>query len=128
MGKRFNQVLGECRGGLVELDLSQKLSDLVTACQESGKKGTITVTMTIDPHGAENREMHVSVKSAVKAPAKPDMEERSIFFAVRGDLVRDDPNQQRLGLRGVDSGERADGSSPAEQRDTGHRAREYGNA
>lgn len=126
MAKRFNQVLSECRGGLVELDLSQKLSDLVTACQVAGKKGTLSLTLTVDPHGKDNREMHVAVKSSVKAPAAPDMEERSIFFAVRGDLLRDDPDQKTLGLRDVSS-ERADGRSPAEQ--TGpRRVESYGNA
>lgn len=108
----FNRVLGEVRGGLVARDLAQKLEDAVTAAQVSGKKATITVTMTLDPHGKDNREMHVSVKSAVKLPAEPGLDERSIFYAQRGQLLRNDPDQPDLyaGPRGV-----ANGGSPAEQ-------------
>lgn len=116
-GKRFSQVLAEIRGGLVETELSAQLNELVERVQESGKEGTITFQLKLSPHGRSNREIHVSTKINTKMPPKPDMEEPSIFFAVRGDLVRHDPDQANLfGPRSVEP--KADGSSFAEQRIT----------
>ncbi|HEY3434288.1 MAG TPA: hypothetical protein VGK41_01410 [Solirubrobacterales bacterium] len=107
----FPRVISELRGGLVAVDLAQKMEELVTAIQASGKKGTLNLTLTLNPVGSGNREIHVSAKVAVKAPAAPDLEERSIFFAQRGQLLRHDPNQPDLyrGPVGV-----ANGASPAE--------------
>ena len=110
--KEIVRVLGELRGGLVAIDASQKLEDVVRACQASGKKGTITITLTVQPVGSGNVEMNVSAKVAAKAPADPNIEERSIFFAQNGQLVRHDPRQGQL-YGGPKLA--ADGSSPGEQ-------------
>lgn len=115
-GKHFTQTLAEIRGGLVEAELSEQLNALVERIQETGKAGTISLQLKISPHGKGNREMHVQAKIATNMPAKPDMDEPSVFFAVRGDLVRDDPEQRSLfGPRSSD-GLQVDGRSPAEQR------------
>ena len=92
----FVRVLGECRGGLVARSLDQELEKLINAVQYSGKKGTITLQLSFDPHGVENREIHVTAKTTVKAPPEPGLDERSIFFAARGQLVRHDPLQRQL--------------------------------
>lgn len=113
-GKTLTQVLAEARGGLVANELDDALRQAVERSQESGLKSSITVTLTLEPHGKDNKEMHVGVKFAAKLPAKPGLDEKSIFFAVRGGLVRDDPDQESL-FRGPRAVEKADGSSPAEQ-------------
>lgn len=95
-GKLITQVLAELRGGVFANAASDELSKLVERIQESGKKGSIAITLEIVPHGKNNREMHVMPKLAVKAPALPDTTEAGIFFAVRGDLVRDDPDQVQM--------------------------------
>jgi hypothetical protein len=105
--------LGELRGGLVALDIAQKQEEVIKAIQAAGKKGSITITLNYAPVGAENREVHISAKIAAKAPAAPDIEERSIFFAEHGQLHRHDPRQGDL-YRGPKA-LKADGSSPAEQ-------------
>jgi len=104
--KEILRVLGELRGGLVAIDASQKLEDIVRACQASGKKGTLTIALTIQPVGSGNVEMNVTAKLTAKAPAAPDLEERSIFFAQNGQLVRHDPRQGDLyrGPQEVSSG------------------------
>lgn len=108
----FTRVFSELRGGLVALDVAQKMEEVVKAVQSSGKKGSITLTLTFSPVGANNSEIHVTSKASAKAPADPNIEERSIFYAEHGQLHRNDPRQGQLynGPRGV-----ADGSSPAEQ-------------
>ena len=116
MSKReeFLRVLGEMRGGLVALDIAQKQEELIHAIQTAGKKGSITITLTYQPVGASNKEIHVTSKVTSKAPADPGLEERSIFYAAHGQLHRNDPNQPDMygGPRRADS---ADGSSPGEQ-------------
>lgn len=94
--KDLIRVLGELRGGLVATDASQQLEELVRRCQAAGKKGTLTLALTVQPVGsnvAGAQEMHVSAKITTKAPASPDLEERSIFFAQNGQLLRNDPRQ-----------------------------------
>lgn len=103
-GKQFGQVFGEMRGGLPHADATQKLQDLVKQCEYTGRPGTITVTLKVEPRGTQNKEMHVSAKISTKLPADPNVEEKSVFFAVHGDLLREDPSSQpRLGLSGVPS-------------------------
>lgn len=112
MGKQYTQVLAEVRGGQVQMLASQKLDELIKAVQVAGKSGKLTVELTLEPHGKENREIYVSAKVKLAAPVDPNMAEPSIFFVDRnGALVRDDPAQERIPFRG----EKADGRSPAEQ-------------
>lgn len=109
------ELIRQLRGGLVSREMDRQLTQLIEACQDAGKKGTMTIKLTIDPHGRENKEMHVTAKTTIAAPANPDLLEPAIFFAVRGQLVKDSPEQTTMaGLDVVDGG-RADGSSPAEQ-------------
>lgn len=119
-GKQFTQILNELRGGLVQSELTRDLRELIEAIQESGRGGSLTLTLKFKPHGARNREVHVTAAHTIKKPPKPDMDGASIFFAQRGNLLRDDPEQGDFfrGPRGVRD-ERADGSSPAEQAATG---------
>lgn len=114
--QEFIRVLNELRGGLVALDIAQKQEEVINAIQNAGKKGSITITLTYEPVGASNKEIHLSAKVTSKKPADPGLEERSIFYAQHGQLHRHDPDQRDLyrGPVGV-----ADGSSPAEQRRTG---------
>lgn len=95
-GKLLTQVLAELRGGVFVNAASRELSEVVEAIQESGKPGSLTITLKITPHGKNNREMHVTPALATKKPAAPDTTEAGIFYAVRGDLVRDDPDQAKL--------------------------------
>lgn len=111
--KLFSQVLAELRGGQVERELTDELRKLVERVQDTGSKGAVTLTVTLTPKGRGNREVHVGAKIAIKTPPSVDLSEPSIFFGVRGDLVRDDPEQADLFNRGPRLA--ADGRSPAEQ-------------
>lgn len=123
-------LLRALRGGLVSREMDRQLSTLIEACRDAGKKGTMTIKLTFDPHGRENKEIHVVAKCTTTAPVNPDLAEPAVFFAVRGgQLVRDNPQQETMqGLDVVDGG-RADGSSPAEQTGSNvHRMTSGGNA
>lgn len=98
MAKPLTEVIATIRGGVFNNAASAELKELVERVQESGKAGSITITLTLSPHGKGNREIHVTPKLSTKKPASPDTQEPGIFYAVRGDLVRDDPDQQKLPL------------------------------
>ena len=109
-GKLITQVFGELQGGLFVKQASAELNELVDRVRETGKKGSISVTIEITPSGKENRIMTVKPKLTVKKPPAPETDNASVFFAVRGDLVRDDPEQRQLPhVRSAD----ADGEAPA---------------
>lgn len=115
--KKITQILGEIRGGVFVNEATDALAQAVERCQETGKAATLTITIKLEPHGRDGREMHVRPKLGLKLPARPDTEDAGIFFVDRGNLVREDPRQAGMfgGPRAVEDEDRADGRSPAEQ-------------
>lgn len=114
-GKPITDVMREIRGGVFANEASAQFSELVARIQESGRKGSITITLDVTPSGAHNRMMTVQPSIKLKMPAKPETMEPSIFFAVRGDLVRDDPDQKKLFPKDEMAERReASGASPSE--------------
>lgn len=111
--RKCAKLISEIRGGLPASQIDQQIEQAVAAAAASGKKATVTITMVIEPHGRDNREMHISLKSSMKAPSAPDLEEPSIYYrSERGnELLRNDPLEQRTIFEG-----KADGGSPAEGR------------
>ena len=102
----FARVFNDLRGGLVAIETGKQLERLIESIQETGGKGKLTITLDLTPKGKQNREVHITAKVAVKAPANPDLEERSIFYVQRGQLTRNDPEAlDQPGLRGVPSAE-----------------------
>lgn len=117
MNKPINLLLAEIRGGLPCRAASDLLDDAIKASQASGKKSSITITLNIEPHGKDNRELHISMKSAAKLPVAPDLQEPSIYYSVRGQLTKNDPDQGELGIRAVGDTP-ADGGAPADERES----------
>ncbi len=109
------KLISEIRGGLPATQIDQQIEQAVAAAAASGKKATITITMSIEPHGKDNREMHISLKSALKAPNAPDLEEPSIYYRGQrsNELLRNDPLEQP---NMFDRSGRADGGAPADDR------------
>jgi hypothetical protein len=102
--KPFAAFVQEQRRGALHVELSDNLAELVTACVETGKKGKLTLTVTVAPmKGSSDGVLTVTdeVRLAVpKADARP-----AIFYAdEHGNLSRNDPRQLEIGLRGVDGG------------------------
>lgn len=81
--------------GRTERDLSNKLRDLVKAVQETGKPGSLTLTIKIKPEPNADSAMVVADTITVKAPVFDRAE--SIFFAdEKHHLVRTHPRQHTL--------------------------------
>lgn len=98
MAKPISSLLALIRGGVFDKHAGEEIKDLVTRCQESGKPGTATITLTFSPGGRDNREFEIMPKLAIKKPAAPFTQEAGTFYAQRGELLRDDPDQEKLPL------------------------------
>lgn len=96
----FAAVLQELAKGRVHADLSAQLAELTAAVGETGRKGTLTLTITVDLAGKGAEALTVAARVDAKPPrqAAPP----TVFFADEaGNLTRHDPNQPTLPLRGL---------------------------
>jgi len=107
--KPFAATLQEIAAGTFHTRVSEQLQDLVTAVTATGKKGVITVQLTVAPIKPGNTtNLIVTGHVAVKAPAAADATPSSVFFHDdAGNLTRNDPTQPALPLRGLDLGKAA---------------------
>lgn len=87
-------------GGGVFIDTaSDKLAELVAAVDQSGKPGKINLVITVKK-ATRGGAMHVSGTINLTKPPEDAME-CMLFATPDGNLVADDPNQQKLDLRSV---------------------------
>jgi hypothetical protein len=93
--KPITDIMREVRRGRgVEL-ASDMLAEVVRAVGESGKKGSVTIKLTVSPEdgGGSQRNISMSVTSSVPRVSIPD----AVFFAdEEGDLHRSDPDQGEM--------------------------------
>lgn len=94
--REFATFLLEHNKGRTHDELSAKLAELVAAVTETGKAGSLTLTIGLKPQPKVAGAVVVSDKVAVKAPAGDRAE--SFFFVdtSNNSLVRNDPNQPAL--------------------------------
>ena len=80
-------------------ELGESLHTLVGRVRDTGKKGTLTFTVVVEPQKKDDRVVIVSDKIALKLPEHD--RPAAIWFVGRdGNLQRDDPDQPVLdGLR-----------------------------
>lgn len=97
----FSQQLAFLSKGSLDAELTQALADVVKAVRETGKAGSVTLTLKVGMLNQRD-ENAVKVSPAVKitTPKLPPYE--SVMFSTAdGDLLRDDPKQRKLDLREV---------------------------
>lgn len=89
-------VLADLRRGRLHADLTDALHELITACTDTGKKGELTLKLTIDPKKVgdyDTPRMEVTDSISVKKPRRAVSP--SIFYLTDdGNPVRTDPNQE----------------------------------
>lgn len=89
-------------GGGVFIDTaSDKLAELVAAVDNSGKAGKLTLDVTVKK-ATRGGAMIVTGKVRLTKPAEEPME-TMLFATPEGNLVVDDPHQQKLDLKTVNS-------------------------
>lgn len=86
--------------GRTEEELSTEFHTLLDAVRAHGKKGSMTITIVVDPpaNGVESAPMPIGVESALKAP-KPTPVKNLYFLDDDGQPVRDDPRQMSIEFR-----------------------------
>lgn len=94
----FAAVLQQLDNGYVAAELAEKLQQLVHAVEDTGKKGSLAVTLTLGPSKTE-APFEITPSVVLKKPAPT--RRASVFYTDGdGNLLRRDPNQQEIpGLR-----------------------------
>lgn len=87
-------------GGGVFIDIaSDKLAELVAAVDSTGKAGSIDLKIKMKK-ATRGGAMHITGTVKLNKPAEEPME-AMLFATPEGNLVADDPHQQKLDLKSV---------------------------
>jgi hypothetical protein len=99
----FANILAALQGGRTHRELGRALQDLTAAVKETGKGGSLTLTIKVSPSKAYGR-VDIEDKVASKLP-EPDRFASIFFVDDDNNLTRTDPNQLELpvGPRAVDT-------------------------
>lgn len=95
----FSQTLSDIyNGGLLD-DLSERLTQVVKASEQTGKTGSITLTLKIKTQGSSGQ---VEIKPVIKSVV-PEFENGTalMFITPEGNLQLNDPRQKKLDLKVV---------------------------
>lgn len=98
--KPFAAFVQEQRNGGLHGEMSEALTELVTTARETGRAGTITLTIKVTPN-KDNSTVTVSDKVKLTLP-EPERGAGIFFFDEHGNLSRQNPNQTSLTLREVE--------------------------
>lgn len=91
----FLSVMSRIRDGAAAVECSEALREVVAACAETLKPGSLTITISVSPGG--NGKVWIADKIG-SAPPKAE-KTRTLFFVDENDnLVRTPPHQTALGL------------------------------
>jgi hypothetical protein len=101
----ITDVLRDIRKGRPVEEATMALADVVRAVDETGKEGSVTITLKIKPakHGGPEKTLIAEVKS--KKPIA-DIAPAVFFSDQDGDLHRVDPNQEEMELKQAGSSDK----------------------
>ena len=99
MVRPITDTLRHIGGGVFIDTASDKLAELVAAVDSSGKQGKITLDITVKK-ATRGGAMHITGKVRLTKPAEEAME-AMLFATPEGNLVAEDPSQQKLDLKAV---------------------------
>lgn len=98
----FSQFLFAQRGGTTHAELTDGLAALAAAVMETGKSGSLTLTIKVGKASKKGgHQMVVSDAVVVKAPVPERTESFFFFDETSNSLVRTDPLQPQLPLQEV---------------------------
>lgn len=96
----FAAITQELNKGKTHVELSQELQALVQAVQATGKKGTLTLTVTVIPSKMDGG---VELLDTVKTVLPKFDRSATLFYADDdGNLTRHDPRQLELPVNDLD--------------------------
>ena len=95
--KSLSEVIREIGRGTADSDATQAIREVVSAVQQTGKGGSVTVTVKVTPpKGGGGTHLEVAAEVTAKVPRLAPVP--SIYFRdpVTGDLTRSDPDQYEM--------------------------------
>lgn len=99
MPRPFTDILGDLGGGATLDQLTEHLAAVVSAVQETGRSGSLTLTLKIQKNG----DYSVIITDDIKVKAPEPARAQALFFTDQGGtLHRKDPRQPDLPLRTVE--------------------------
>jgi hypothetical protein len=100
----FSQQIANLAKGTLDAELTEALSDLVKAINDHGKKGSISLTLSLKPEVQHGEVKMIAIKADVKVSSPQPQRLSSIMWPTYdGDLLRDDPEQAQLDLKQVET-------------------------
>ncbi len=98
----FQKTMLEIANGATVGELNDALHKVVAAVRQTGKRGTLTLTVSVSP-AAKGATDVLMIETQVKTKLPEPERGMTIFYATDDNrLVRNDPKQQQLPLRVVD--------------------------
>ena len=105
----FKQALALLRHGAAEDEVNDLLTQCLQATNDTGKQSTLTIKLTIKPNGHGVVKVLEDIKATIP---KYDREATVLFTDKNNQLVREDPRQQRLDLRQLETNQPAMNAAP----------------
>lgn len=92
----FTDVLRDIRKGVAVDAASEALSTVVQGVMATGKPGAVTVTITVKPPKSRGDNALVVLADVKVKEPRDDLPEAIFYASEDGDLLREDPTNQRL--------------------------------
>jgi ACT domain-containing protein len=89
----FAEFVTDLRGGICHQEVSEAIQEVTAACRETGKVGSVTLTIKIKPQGDRQVEILDQIKKVVPEHAKMPT---FAFIDDHDNLTRSDPRQASL--------------------------------
>lgn len=97
----FSQQIAFLNKGALDDELTEELAEVVKQVRQTGKKGEVTLTITIQMLDKRHEDaLKITPKVKTSIPTL-DPYTTIMFSTADGDMLRDDPNQRSLDLRQV---------------------------
>lgn len=91
----ITDVMRDIRKGRAVDEASEQLAEVVRAVQATGKAGSVTIKLTVEPKPGEGDAFVIKPEVSAKIP-RPKLPDAIFFATDDGDLVREDPNQREM--------------------------------
>ena len=94
----FSEVMRTARSGLFDTIATEKLNEVVKSVRDTGKKGKLTVTLTIEQNGDNGMKIDCRIKEDIPSNSLGDA---LMFDDIDGNLHRKDPQDMFSGPIGT---------------------------
>jgi hypothetical protein len=92
----FSSTISQLNNGTTETKLSLNFKELVAAVSDTGKKGTLTLKLTVEQNKKNAKLIEITAEVTSKVPAPPP--QAAAFLMHQGELIALEDTQMRLPL------------------------------